>query len=165
MELGRGILYIAGVGLASHYVGEALPRRWFHPDRFPYRDYAWEDKGAVYRKLGIQHWKDHVPDMSKVMPRMVPKKVSLHGSADEAMVLVQETCVAEAVHWALIPFAVGLPLVCPGGWGAALGILYALSNLPFILIQRYNRPKLLRVAQRLRHKEELSHHESTDSHL
>ena len=34
-------------------------------------------------------------------------------------------------------------------------VLYGLSNLPFILIQRYNRPRLLRLYERMAQREQL----------
>ena len=37
----------------------------------------------------------------------------------------------------------------PGAAGTVAAVLYALSNLPFILIQRYNRPRLARLYRRL----------------
>lgn len=160
------VLYTAVLAVLSHYVGQSLPRRWFHPDRFPFRAWAWEKDGSVYRRLGIQQWKDLVPDMSKILPDMVPKRVDLRETADNAMRLVQETCVAEAVHAALMVLAVGIVLLCPNRWGVAIALFDALLlNLPYILIQRYNRPKLLRLAERLRRKEEKYLHEAPDSHL
>ena len=92
MAIVHAVLYTASLGIVSHYVGQALPRRWFHPDRFPYRSFSWEQDGQIYRRLGVQHWKDLVPDMSKVMPDMIPKQVALRETSEEAMVLVQETC-------------------------------------------------------------------------
>ena len=35
MAIVHAVLYTASLGIVSHYVGQALPRRWFHPDRFP----------------------------------------------------------------------------------------------------------------------------------
>lgn len=166
MNILYAILYLMLLGVASHYVGQWLPRRWFHPDRFPFRSWKWEQEGSVYRRLGIQHWKDLVPDMSKILPDMVPKRVSSRETAEEAMILVQETCVAEVVHAALMVLAIGIVLICPNGWGVALALFDALLlNLPYILIQRYNRPKLLRLAEKLRRKEEKQLHEIPDSDL
>ena len=166
MNILYAILYLILLGVASHYVGQWLPRRWFHPDRFPFRSWKWEQEGSVYRRLGIQHWKDLVPDMSKILPDMVPKRVSSRETAEEAMILVQETCVAEVVHAALMVLAIGIVLICPNGWGVALALFDALLlNLPYILIQRYNRPKLLRLAEKLRRKEEKRLHEIPDSDL
>ena len=117
MNILYAILYLILLGVASHYVGQWLPRRWFHPDRFPFRCWKWEQEGGVYRRLGIQHWKDLVPDMSKILPDMVPKRVSSRETAEEAMILVQETCVAEVVHAALMVLAISIVLICPNGWG------------------------------------------------
>ena len=42
MRLLYCILYVAGIGIASHYLGNALPRAWFSPERFPYKPWKWE---------------------------------------------------------------------------------------------------------------------------
>lgn len=137
-------VYLAVLGVASHFVGEALPRRWFRPGRAPWRSFAWEKEGRIYLKTGIRHWKDRVPDMSRLMPDMKPKRLAsaLPGDAELEM-LLKETCVAEATHWALILLSPVVCLLWPTGWGIALWLFDVLFlNLPFILIQRYNRPKL-----------------------
>ena len=68
MTFGRWLLdfflIAAGLGALAFFGGEKLPRRWFRPDAFPYRQAAWEQNGAVYEKLGIRVWKDIFPDMS-----------------------------------------------------------------------------------------------------
>lgn len=165
MGFGHAVIYTASLGVVSHYVGQALPRRWFHPDRFPFKSFRWEQEGNVYRRLGVQHWKDLVPDMSKVMPDMIPKRVSLRGTAEEAMTLVQETCVAEAVHGVLMVLSVGNYLLCQNLLGLAVTLFDAIFlNLPYWIIQRYNRPKLLRLAEKL-HRKENHGIENSDSHL
>lgn len=87
--------YIAALGILAHIVGQALPRRWFDPDRFPYRCAPWEQNGRVWRKLGVHRWKDHVPDMSRIMGDMVKKKLPDGNTPEGLRVLVLETCVAE----------------------------------------------------------------------
>ena len=47
-------LIAAGLGALAFFGGEKLPRRWFRPDAFPYRQAAWEQNGAVYEKLGLE---------------------------------------------------------------------------------------------------------------
>ena len=165
MGFGHAVIYTASLGVVSHYVGQALPRRWFHPDRFPFKSFRWEQEGNVYRRLGVQHWKDLVPDISKVMPDMIPKRVSLRGTAEEAMTLVQETCVAEAVHGVLMVLSVGNYLLCQNLLGLAVTLFDAIFlNLPYWIIQRYNRPKLLRLAEKL-HRKENHDSENSDSYL
>ena len=98
----RAALYAAALGVLAHPVGQALPRRWFDPHQAPYRCRDWEKGGRVYNKLHIRRWKDRLPDMSRLMPDMVKKKLS----AADPMSLVQETCVAECVHCWLIVLSV-----------------------------------------------------------
>ena len=148
MSLLYAALYIAALGILSHFVGQALPRAHFDPQKFPYRSADWENGGKVYEKLGIKHWKDRLPDMSKIMPDMVKKKMSAVKSQGMD-VLIAETCVAECVHWALILLSLGIFFFWRGAWAVVFWLVYnLLGNLPFIIIQRYNRPRLVMLEQR-----------------
>ena len=148
MKLLYGILYIAALGVLSHFVGQTLPRDTFDAKCFPYRAAQWEKSGKVYEKLGIKRWKDYLPDMSKIMPDMVKKKMSAAKEQGTA-VLIAETCVAECVHWALIVLSLGIFLFWRGGWAVLFWLVYnILGNVPFIIIQRYNRPRLVMLEER-----------------
>lgn len=149
----KSVLYVLALGIAAHYIGEALPRRWFHWDRFPYRPWKWEGDGDLYEKICIQDWKDHMPDLSRVMKDMVPKKVGICPSSKDVWILVRETCVAEIVHVALCFFAPGVYLFWKNWVGWFLTGLVIVGNLPFIMIQRYNRPVLVGLAERLEKRE------------
>lgn len=148
MSLLYAALYVAALGILSHFVGQALPRAHFDPQRFPYRSADWENGGKVYEKLGIKHWKDRLPDMSKIMPDMVKKKMSAVKSQGMD-VLIAETCVAECVHWALMLLSLGIFFFWRGAWAVVFWLVYNIfGNLPFIIIQRYNRPRLVMLEQR-----------------
>ena len=148
------VLYIAALGILSHFLGQALPRAHFSAERFPYRAVQWEKGGKAYEKLGIKHWKDHLPEMSKIMPDMVKKKMS--AAKEQGMeVLIEETCVAECVHWALIVLSLGIFLFWRSPWSIVFWLVYnILGNLPFIIIQRYNRPRLVMLEQRRKRRAE-----------
>lgn len=141
------VKYIAAVGILAHVVGEALPRQWFHWERFPYRAWAWERGGKAYEVLGIRRWKDRLPDKSKHTKRTFTKQMQGHQGRDSLVRFVQETCVAECVHWILIFLSLPLYPFVPTPLGLVVTVIYALSNLPFIFIQRYNRPRLIRILQ------------------
>ena len=148
MSLLYAALYVAALGILSHFVGQALPRAHFDPQKFPYRSADWENGGKVYEKLGIKHWKDRLPDMSKIMPDMVKKKMSAVKSQGMD-VLIAETCVAECVHWWLMLLSLGIFFFWRGAWAVVFWLVYnLLGNLPFIIIQRYNRPRLVMLEQR-----------------
>ena len=137
----RCALYLAALGVAAHPLGQALPRKWFCAEKAPWRSAPWEKGGRIYLKLGIRKWKDHLPDMSRLMPDMVRKDLG-----SDPAVLVQETCVAECVHWALTLLSAGIFFLWRSGWTALLG------NVSFIVIQRYNRPRLQKLAEKTRRK-------------
>ena len=69
------IKYIALIGILAHILGEALPRKWFHWDRFPYRTFSWEREGRVYEAMGIRRWKDRLPDKSKHTKKTFTKQM------------------------------------------------------------------------------------------
>ncbi len=164
----RCALYLLTLALLAHPVGQALPRRWFDGGRVPYACYKWEKQGKLYTRIGVDRWKTLVPDMSRILPDMVKKRVEPTAvTAAQTAVLVQETCVAEAVHTA----SSLLGLIClwlwPGWGGAAVWLVwFLLGNLPFILIQRYNRPRLMRLRDLLQRREQRKgNHEHPDTDL
>lgn len=130
------------------------PIRWGRPcpanGSAPKRPHGvpWEKGGRIYLKLGIRKWKDRLPDMSRLMPDMVRKDLG-----SDPAVLVQETCVAECVHWALTLLSAGIFFLWRSGWAALLWLVYnVLGNVSFIVIQRYNRPRLQKLAEKTRRK-------------
>lgn len=166
MGFSRAAVYLTALALLSHMVGERLPRRWFRPEGRFFAGFAWEQGGRVYERLGIRFWKDRVPDMSRLDPRMQRKQLRAARSREELERLVRETCVAETVHWTLIPLSPLLLWLWPGLGGAVTLVLYVLlGNLPFILIQRYNRPRLAALLRRPSRRERNLTHENSDPQL
>ena len=139
------IIFLILIALLAHPIGEAIPKRIFHADRFPFRSYDWEQDGRIYNKIGIVKWKDKIPDTSKFIKGMTPKKIECI-SSDEALILLRETCLAEFVHWSEILLAGIYLLIWPIPSGIWIFLIWSLlGNLPFIIVQRYNRPRLLKM--------------------
>lgn len=87
-------------------------------------------------------------DMSRILPFLMPsKKLPRMADASQLCQMLQETCIAELVHALLCVAGVGAVFIWRGIGGWLFFILYAFGNLPFIIIQRYNRPKLMRLLQ------------------
>ena len=148
----KGVFYLLALSLLAHPVGQALPRRWFSGDRWPWASAPFEKEGRFWRKLGVHRWKDKVPDMSRLLGDMVKKQLAPDGKTDYAL-LVQETCVAECVHWALTLLSAGIFFLWRSGWAVLLWLVYnVLGNVSFIVIQRYNRPRLQKLAEKTRRK-------------
>ena len=150
----RCAAYAAALGIVSIFLGRLLARCTYHPERFPWRAYAWED--AVWRALRVRHWQARVPDMSRVFTRLMPaKRLTKQTSADLPR-MITETCVAELTHTALLLCGLVMPLLWRGAGGVIAAAVYILlGNLPFIIVQRYNRPRLQRLfaRQRARNRE------------
>ena len=146
-KLWRSLVYFAVVGLLSNLLGACIPRR-FRTDVFPFRPYAFERGGRFYDRFRIRKWKSKVPDMSRYL-HALPRKALTDPSCEQVELLVQETCVAEIIHTALILLSLPVFFHEPDLESALIVIVYAAGNVPFIMIQRYNRPRLLRLAARL----------------
>ena len=151
----RCALYAAALGVVAFVAGRLLPKRWFDGGAFPYRDWPFERGGNIYRKLYIQRWQNRVPDMSRLFKRLMPPmRIERIISAAQAERMVQETCVAECVHVALCVAGLYCLRLWPGRGGRLFYLVYVLlGNLPFIMIQRFNRPKLRLMAEKLRRRE------------
>ena len=59
---------------------------------------------------------------------------------------------AEFVHFALMIASLFVLRIWPGPWGWVAYALCILGNFPFMLIQRYNRPRLVRLYKKLAKK-------------
>ena len=102
-------------------------------------------------KLGLNRWTDKVPDMSRYIPHTFRKKIGVMRSPEHVEGLIRETCVAELVHVVLILLSPMFLVLLPRGWNWICMLLYDIfGNLPFILIQRYNRPRLVILLERQR---------------
>ena len=139
---------VGTLGVPAFFLGEKLPRSMFDPNRFPFKSYAWEKEGKIYEKIGIQWWKTHTPDMSKYIRRAFPKQGNMLRDPNHLRKLVQETCSAEFVHWVLILLS-PVFAVLMDELGVLSMILYIIGNLVSIIIQRYNRPRVQKIIQRI----------------
>lgn len=121
-----------------------------HEDAFPFRPYRFERDGAIYNKIGIKKWQNSVPDMSKILPDRIPAKKLTGDLCKRVPVMIKETCVAELIHIVLCVLSLFCLAIWRGTGGIIVTALYILGNLPFILIQRYNRPRFVRLLNQRR---------------
>ena len=141
---------IVGIlGIIAFFIGESIPRALYDPDRFPYRCYKWEKGGQIYERLGVKWRKSHGIDMSKLLKGVFPKQNTMSRDPAHLKRLVQEMCNAELVHWVLTCFSPVFIWLIEGWYGVAIAIGYAISNLGDVMIQRYNRPRILLILKRL----------------
>ena len=150
-------IYLAVTGILSFFLGRCLRPEYMDWNRFPYSLYNCEKDGSIYRKIRIHHWQNKVPDMSKIFPGMMPPKRLVDTGTAALRRMIQETCMAALVHGVLCVTGLYCIVLWPGIGGIVISVLnILLFNLPFILIQRYNRPRLVRLYDRQSQKERVS---------
>ncbi len=143
MGIVRCAEYLAIWGIISFIVGRLLPKK-FSFDKFPFASFKFENNGKIYKKIGISKWQSKVPDMSRIFKKTMPaKKIENRPDAEKIYDMIQETCIAEMVHFVLIFCGIRCFWLWPGKGGAICFLLNLIGNAVFIVIQRYNRPRFV----------------------
>jgi len=136
------------VGL-SVLIGALAPRwsdTWLARDRGPLRLIRFENPRG-YRRIGIHAIKDKLPELGSIFGGR--SKGQLTGSEAEQLALyARELRRAEWVHW--FSMFTWIPLVFFNPWWLTLpfAIVVIVGNATFVLIVRYNRMRVLRIAGR-----------------
>lgn len=155
MKLVKCALYLVLTGIVGFFAGRVVPKRWFKPEKGLFRSFPVERNGTIYEKLGIRKWHKKVPDMSRILPGWMPAKKLSGDYGEKLPVMIRETCVAEVIHISVSIAGLRCLWMWPGVGGAAVTAIHiVLLNLPYILIQRYNRPRLIRLQKNLEKKKE-----------
>lgn len=146
MRFLKTIRYILCVSIAVFILGRVFPRKWIFEDRFPFKSFEFEKGGRIYNKIGIMKWKTKLPDASvaitKILPKFMPRKRL--DQSNQIPILIKETCIAEATHALVAILGFGCVFIWNGIGGWIVSIAFLLLNIPFIIIQRFNRPRLIR---------------------
>ena len=115
--------------------GKTNPKsKWFSPKKFEHR---------MYKTLKVHKWKKFVPTFD-------PEQFDIEKhSFDE---IIRSMCVAEIVHEVIFIFAL-LPVFLAIPFGDfrvffITSVLSAAFDLIFVILQRYNRPRILRLIER-----------------
>ena len=124
-----------------------LPRKWFNPNRKIYQ--VGDKERQFLLKIDIKKWKDKIPEMGQTV-NFKKDKLQDANNAEYIQKFLVETCYAESLHISCavlaIIFAFISLLFMPNlfVWTVSLpvAIVYSIYNIPSILIQRYNRPRL-----------------------
>jgi len=129
-------VFHAATGYAAYRLDETRLSR----DGWLLRQRRFESAGRWYRRwLRINRWKDRVPEAGGLFRGGVSKRQLPAYDAAGLQLFVRETRRAELAHWWAMCCGLAFVLWNPP---LAAGLLLAygvLANLPFIVIQRYNR--------------------------
>lgn len=125
-------------------IGNKISDIHFDPNRFWLKTRRWEDNGDFYKRVfQIHKWKHLLPDGAKTHAAGFQKKHLRTLDPVYIQKFIAETGRAEIFHWLQI-----VPFWIFGLWSPFFVIWimlgYALIvNLPCIIAQRYNRPRLI----------------------
>lgn len=105
--------------------------KWFRPRKF---------EAALYQRIKVKRWKKYLPTYNEGSFDL--KKVSYEA-------LVMTMCQAELVHETIVICSF-LPIAMSAFFGATAvfvitSLLAATIDLAFVVLQRYNRPRVLRL--------------------
>jgi glycosyl-4,4'-diaponeurosporenoate acyltransferase len=132
------------LSVAVGYVGHRLPARWLARDSALTRLRTFELDGTFWqRRLKVRRWKDRLPDAGAFFGGVSKKRVRRTGLAR----LLVETRRAELVHWALLACGPVFALWNPPVLAATMVCFAVIANVPCLVVQRFNRARLLRVLQ------------------
>ncbi|WP_348263233.1 hypothetical protein P8935_01445 [Telmatobacter sp. DSM 110680] len=132
----------------------SLPLESFAGDRPFYSIRSWERSGRLYNIFAIKRWKTLLPDGGPWFGGFSKKKVAGRDPA-YLQTFILETRRAEFAHWCMLcsfpVFFLWNPL-----WACLVMVAYAVvANLPFIIVQRYNRLVLTRICARISERQNI----------
>lgn len=129
--------------LARILVDPHLPARFFDPDRPEYRIQRWEADGEFYRRyLRVDRWKGYLPTFAG--PNGFSKRHLIGSEPNYLARFIRETCRGESNHVRAVLSVVVMKLWTPFDLWLFIFTIAVIGNLPFIVVQRYNRPRLQR---------------------
>lgn len=137
------------------FLCQKLPSRFFNYKNALFRTKSFEKKGGIYKSIFKIHlWKVYLPDGAGVTKSGYTKKHLTDFSNTNLALFLEESCRAELGHLlGITPFWIfGFflpPVAIP------IMLIYALIvNVPCILAQRYNRPRILELMKKREQREE-----------
>ncbi len=118
-----------------------MPLASFNPSKGRFVQKDWERGGLWYRdKLKIQVWKDKLP---QYIGKSGFSKQHLNGlSIDYIDRFIEETCRGEWMHMKNCICSIIILIINPLLVGLVTSFFIVLGNLPFAIVQRYNRFRL-----------------------
>lgn len=112
-----------------------------------YRVKRWETRTKLYGRLGVRKWKDRLPEARKWFRK---GKTAAHlREPTQWERFEKQTNRSELSHWLQMLAAPFFFLFNPP-WAGWVMVAYAIMfNFPFIIVQRYNRIRIMRMKKHL----------------
>jgi glycosyl-4,4'-diaponeurosporenoate acyltransferase len=128
------------------YLSMRFPASVLKSEQWLYRTRRWEAGGEIYNIVfHVKHWKWRLPYGGSLFQKDFSMKKIASNEEEYLRLWVKESCRSELCHWVAISPAV-LFFVWNPFWMWIMMLVYAviINTIP-IIVQRYNRPRLLRI--------------------
>ena len=134
------------INLSAAGILSSLRAESFDPKSQLLKERNWEKHSRLYEQLAtIKKWKAWLPDGAKVSPKAFKKKHLQTTNSAYIRLFILETCRAEILHWIIFLFGFIFFIWNPWYVGIIMIVYAAITNLPCIIAQRYNRIRLERL--------------------
>ena len=135
----------AAIQIGVGYFAAKISDERFDPKGAFLKEQHWEQGGEIYEKLfRVRRWKSWLPSGGKIFGIF---SINSFRSADHvyAHKWLVESCRAEFTHWlAMLPALLFFLWNPFSAW--MINIIYAIcANIPCIISQRYNRPRVMQL--------------------
>ncbi len=148
LVMGKAVFFIFALsfGVLFYHISMRLAVAHLVKHGYNFRNAWFSEKTfekPLYKKLRVRRWKKHLPSGN-------PASYALESRTP--FDIVQTMCRNEVIHeisavLSLVPILLG---AWYGAWGVwiATSVFGSLCDLPFICMQRYNRPRLVRLMEK-----------------
>ncbi len=136
--------------LGAAFITSFVPKKIYEPSNLLFKERAFEKN--LYNVIKVSKWKGKLPIYQKkgaLDRKHIPENLSI----DHLEQFVIDTCKAELVHLliGILGFSSVVFVICkvePFFTFIVIAIVMNFAQIPFILVQRYNRPRLLKLIYR-----------------
>lgn len=151
----RNILLFALLSMLNTAVSLILPESLFIYTKWLFKERKWEHGGTIYQKLfNIKKWKDRLPELSDIVKKNFSKKKLPSFNVEYLKKYIVESCRSEMCHWMIVISVIVFSSWFNEDMEKFIFILAVILNVPYIMIQRFNRPRIINVMQKNSDKEE-----------
>jgi glycosyl-4,4'-diaponeurosporenoate acyltransferase len=126
------------------YLSNRMPDSFYSRDSWLLRQREWEKRGEFYQRIfRVKVWKKLLPELGDIVKSVFPKKRIKEYTREYLQKYIFESCKSEVTHWSIIFSTLSFFLWSEFEPAMMIVILAIILNLPYIIIQRYNRPRIM----------------------
>ncbi|WP_172195710.1 hypothetical protein [Saccharibacillus qingshengii] len=138
--------------LGTAHAVRFLPKSWYEGNDWFFSERSFEKN--VYKKIRLDRWKHKLPEAGGLW-KFQKKNLNEKLTAEYADKFILETKYGEVGHLCMAILGFACIWINPSEYALVFlicAIVNVIVQIPFCLIQRYNRPRLVRLRARLARK-------------